>query len=903
MNDTIKMNAVRLAEGLGGNRGKVLVELGSYIVSGMLARSESRKKRADILCRPGTVGWQYNLPVLNNFVNRRFTYYGEEKPVNINKIRTEIERQRYARNIILTGPAGSGKSTALKWLFLNSNMKGYTFLYLHAKMFNNKQDKYNSLQDVLGDIKATIEDSIESEKGIVKCVIFFDGLDELNCIQGTSSEFDELIEFFNERSCQEHYKFVISTRPEHFSFQKMIKEKYSKKTLDNYAVFEIEMLTKKESLLVCKSIEVLSKHENNTLPGVSHFQDKWPARSKAKSALSKAQYLHLLKEYLEKTTSEMSLLRSPLLCRYAYPIIREWNTQGHDGTDQSYTTQSALIRYALHAYIKWEFHDNYSQPTEGGEGKTLLLNYENKVFDFLTQIAGLMGLEDHISKQKWKEQAKEKKIHGNAAFCALQEYDDESMEFIHPMFKDYFLAIYYAKAHGKKHGIRSADFKNLTYLLKSNTEFSIMYVEQLAESKGRLVKRVLTFLLQGIAGKNFKILAELARGNTWYIYTSDSPFTVEEYLRIFPHGGLKYNGIFFDRKVLDKLFSTGILETENIEDLINCKINKISSNISIKGVVNIPIYWKGFKHTKRSFYIVNNKCYINIGGYWMQNTYGKDLRDILRREEFQEKLSKSTATTAQIDAVIQDAIREKKIQDEFRRSNEDSELRQRINYITTFIGANESYWCLFDEGALYVYRIIPENERLMNELFREGLSKNFSDYLSLYGEYTAIMEPNDELIYRARFCETRSLSLTFDASQSVVNPNTTVLSSYYSIHWKNLKLLKTARNKDGNLREDINRLLDIYIILAYYKVADESLKNFPNEKLKLFLKDEELITYYAMGDGDNMVALAEETLELCEKYQHEMGIALRKFLIADNTGFTGEDFEKVYKFARNYIWL
>lgn len=904
---TIQETAVFVAGELGGTRGKLLAQLSSYVVSEVLTRREARKRKMDILCRSHTMGWQYNKAVLDNFVKRRFTYYGFEETVGIRMIQSEIKRQRHARNIILTGPAGSGKSTALKWLFLNSEIKGYTSLYLHAGIFNDEENVCKSLQDILVAIEESIEGDKANKKEVGNYLVFFDGLDELNCLQGTSDEFDELIKFFNKKSRDSYYRFVISTRPEHFSFQEKIKNKHFEESLDNYAVFEIQMLTKRESLLVCKSIAALSKYEKKELKGTSHFADKWPTPSKDKTAPSKKEYLWLLKEYLRTTTPETSLLRLPLLCRYAYPIIREWNMQGRSSADQANSSQSAPIQYALASYIKWEFHDSCSAQTEEGKGKTLLANYEKNVFGFLTQIAGTMGVKDYISKKEWENQRKKKKVIGNAAFCALQECNDGKMKFIHPAFRDYFLAVYYAKtlerSISKRRDIPRTDFENLTQLLRSNSEFSVMYAEQLAGSKNLLIKRVISFLMQGIAGGSFSSLAKLVKGNSWYMFASDAPFTIGEYLRIFPHGGLKYNGIFFNKEIFEGLLSTGILEVENAACLSNCTIDQISAGISIKGVVNIPVYGSGFKHTTCRFYIVDSGNYIDVGGYWRQKIFREDLTLILRRREFQEILSDPTATTIQKSTALQAAWRRKRFEDEIKRFNEEEELHQRIKCITTFMGSDKVYWCLFDEGSLFVYQIVPENEKQMNKLFHEGLSKNSADYLSLYGEYVAIMESNDELIQRGRFCETKSLSLVFDASRSAVNLKTTALRIYYSIHWQNLKLLKIAKNADSYLQDDINYIFDICQILNQYEEANEFLQNFPNEKLELYLSDERLITLYATGDGDNMVTLAEETLELCKKYQHQKGVAFRNFLIADDTGFIGKDFEKVVRFAQKYIWL
>ena len=62
--------------------------------------------------------YQYNETILQNFVPRKCRYYGSKQMVSIKKIKAEIKSRKYLqKNVILTGLAGAGKSTALKWLF------------------------------------------------------------------------------------------------------------------------------------------------------------------------------------------------------------------------------------------------------------------------------------------------------------------------------------------------------------------------------------------------------------------------------------------------------------------------------------------------------------------------------------------------------------------------------------------------------------------------------------------------------------------------------------------------------------------------------------------------------------------------------------------------------------------
>lgn len=361
----IKDNLSPLAETVAGKPGKLVVEISDAIIDTMIAERTSYKQKMRRLCNYNIMRGQYTEEILKYFVKRDFVYYGTKDRVSINKIKSVIEHQKLARNVILTGPAGSGKTTALKWLYINSYVKGFSFVYIYLRMF----DECESLQEVLDVISEAISHTDQ-------CIVFLDGLDELKCIKGTDAEFQELVNFFNKISRQSEmedhcHRFVISTRPEHFSFHKMIKKGFLEGNFDNYIVFELQRLTPVETLKICKTMEKLSKYDHKER--YEHFVNKWPTSGKNKADtsknevdMSKAQYLRLLKKYLKVTKPEQSLLALPLFCRYAYPIICVWNLQ--DDVDKECTSnhESAQIRRALEYYIKWEFHDTHKCQTSGG---------------------------------------------------------------------------------------------------------------------------------------------------------------------------------------------------------------------------------------------------------------------------------------------------------------------------------------------------------------------------------------------------------------------------------------------------------------------------------------------------------------------------------------------------------
>ena len=90
---------------------------------------------------------------------------------------------------------------------------------------------------------------------------------------------------------------------------------------------------------------------------------------------------------------------------------------------------------------------------------------------------------------------------------------------------------------------------------------------------------------------------------------------------------------------------------------------------------------------------------------------------------------------------------------------------------------------------------------------------------------------------------------------------------------------------------------------SLYKSVKDLLDKESNDLLSLVISDEQLITFYLLGQGESMVKLASETIELCKKYGHVMGEEFRYFLMEDETSFVGEDRKKVKEYLQNYIWL
>lgn len=108
---------------LGENKAKVVVDAGTKVANKIKGKREEYERRLSVLADSlYDMSWEYNKTILNNFVQRKIRFYGGQADTTIQAIKTEIEHPKNPRPrpIILIGRAGIGKSTALKWLFLNS---------------------------------------------------------------------------------------------------------------------------------------------------------------------------------------------------------------------------------------------------------------------------------------------------------------------------------------------------------------------------------------------------------------------------------------------------------------------------------------------------------------------------------------------------------------------------------------------------------------------------------------------------------------------------------------------------------------------------------------------------------------------------------------------------------------
>ena len=884
------------------------------------------------------LSWQYNKTIVDNFVGRRFQYYGaKDEEISIKKLKLEIEHPKISRNLIITGPGGIGKSTALKWLFVHSNVKERTSVYLYAEEYEDAE----TIKDVFQRIEA---DLVEYKK---PCLVFFDGLDELSCVKGDSSEFDEFIAFIDQLSTQSKnpHRFIVSTRPEHFDFHAKVINRAGKTTLDNYSIYELQPLNRRESLKLCKGIKKLSALDKGSDYN-AHFQDKWPKpKGEGENYLREREYTKLLRQYIWGTKEEDSLLRFPLLCRYAYSIIVEWNKQRHSEIKQKADTESNRIETALTAYIKWEFHDQpnkYSRNTKNPKVQRDWEKYKEKVFSFLTEIAGVMGETEWISRSQWRALKGRKKLQGNIALCVLQERDNKNKSgfvFEHSSFRDYFLARYFVKVSQRE--INKTERDALSSLLTYNDHFALMYVELLTRNGSKLAQQVCAYILDKASNKQgdarYNSLMSYAKGRWLFTYECNAkvPFTVEEYFMIFPCGQVEYAGNRWNRSVIEEVYSTGILEVETVERFEECKAEQIMKADAIRGIhVNLVRFANvtGFKHFTSSF-----KCFFEtevrtIEYYFRTTSEASLLSNILRLPKFEDmalayRENRISVSELLHNPQIQSAIRLVNVREQLTIAAEDNAIDSFVHSISCFLGKEHNYWCLFDGSSMFAYEMHPLNEYKMNALFQERMSENPIDYSTSYGEYNLMAKP---VSMQVKPYKTRDISFFFSAQDCItskkekpLNPN---FSNYYDARWINVQLLKSLLQMEErgetydsfmlDKASQIQRLHDAYDGYVYIdeisdtdsetEAASFSSADVPDdEEFQLPMSDQKLITHFILKEQDEILKLANETLQLCEQHQYFAGKKFREFLksIDFSSDLSSYDINKVYMFAHNYIWM
>lgn len=877
------------------------------LISNGQNKKDTYARKVNLLSMPEVdINWQYNQIILKHFVTRRCRYYNSQINISLKKIKAEVENPSSFRNIILTGKAGVGKTTVLKWLYANSYSRKCSYIYLTAKMFAG----IRSLKKVCELIDSHL---ITDEP----CIVFFDGLDELQCINGTSRDIEAFLNFFEQKSggvsSKSKNRFIISTRPEHFAFHYIFRKRQAKKNLDRYVVFEIMPLNYYEALEVCLSIKFFSEFDRKH--DFSHFLDKWPHITNSTSnlySLSETNYKKKLKQYLSLEAKEINfLLSTPLLCRYAYPIICDWTATGNYNTSKN-KTLSGQIDSALESYIKWEFHDENNISTTSDEGIKILKEYSDEVFEFLTQAASLMNMNGFIDREQWGKLKLNYNNSLNSTLCVLQENEDGKLVFVHKSFKNYFLSRYYIqkKLHKRKN---KKDLNTFIELINTDLEFCVFYAEQFISFNTTLSNNVCKAIAETSqleVDKNItEVIVEYLTGNCTLFFKNDFPFTIEQYLLAFPCGKVLYGGEIYTLSRLHGIRRMKVLETNDPEYFVGCKLSKITKNLNLSGIIYNSKYTNEFKFMMSSFFlffngeIIDISSFINYGGNMIF-----ELKKIIEREGLWDMFRaiqhrNLNATDFLVNQILPLIQIDKENGDLAQLMIEHKKIHAVISSIIDFLGHEKNYWCFFDGSSLFVCEFSTRNSPLFSNFFFKQLNEEYNDICyAMLGSY--ISQTQDENISAdlMEFIPVERLisNSIFDFEVKKVFDPRNLLNCYYNVHFNNIRLINKKKSSLDLKSRDY--IMELNYIENIYKTVEELLKEKFNEKLWLILSDEMLITYYFAEQSEKLVTLASETLELCRFWRHDQGEQLRLLFINDNVTFSDFVMSIVEDYAKNNIW-
>lgn len=499
-----------------------------------------------------------------------------------------------------------------------------------------------------------------------------------------------------------------------------------------------------------------------------------------------------------------------------------------------------------------------------------------------------MGEKDFIDKNLWYKLKSDTGCNINEAYCAIQEIKNnngeiEQLGFIHKSFQNYFLASYYSKLPKK---IKGKKDKKFAFLLNTDSEFAIMYIELLLKSKNSLAQSICMELLR--LNRSISDIVEYARGERHIIFTIKMPFTIEDYLMVFPNGCCLFAGLTINRYMLRKLQTKGILSVSSIDLMTEFNQNYISKNNYIKASCYTNF---NYGNIRVLFYIYENGKFIFVGGISDKNRHiEKRIEEALEGKNLSIDLVGENSCVYSLLQQAENDARNVNIHDGFK-----SVCQALIN----FMGEDCDYWCISKENNLYVYRKCSAGGKMISELFKKGLIENKEHYTYIYYKYYAMINRITTLLYRTS-CRTKlENDIVFDARKNVIYDADDICVQYCDVHFINIQAIE-SKYKNNNMIKEVTSL---YRIFKIYDKFDNQLKYFEDEKILLCFSDEKLLTLYVLEEWEEMRRLAENTILLCRKYNHISGIELRQYLLQEDYGAESSRLKYVYEYAKNYIWI
>lgn len=849
--------------------------------------SQSRKSRQEYLRNNGNIICAAFVPaILQHYVNVRFRYYYSKetgdrtsrffkkirgmKTFGVRDLKRQLEKgsngrdKNIIRNIVITGNPGSGKSTALRWLYCNVDSRQFDHIrYINSRTFMND----SSLDDVFLSIRKKA-----SKKG--RTLIFIDGFDEIKLISGTISEFRSLLDCFccdqKERQCN----FVISARAEHFQFESAIRKNQAYMNNNNYTVYEILPLNSAEAISICKSMKALRKQE--TAYGTNHFQyaccEAKPGKS-GNEGLNERQYNKLIKEYFK--TNKNIIINTPLLCRYAYTIIKDWN-----GERTKYAEAIASykrIETVLNALIKWEFYDTYDirgeEAAEVSERQRKKEEYRNKVNRFLALAAQKFVLNEELSRYEWEKAKRKFGLNSNAALCLLITRNG-NLEFIEHCFEDYYVARAYLQT------MKSGDVVNRIVFRKyliGNRNVAQFFVEMLLASDTAIRDNFLSSFktLQQLEKPELvDLMVKFVQGYTGLYILQTTKYSIEEWVLYFPHSEILYNGMRFNYYNI-RAISQGYLIVESMQVIKGLQLSVITKNTIDK----IKIKKSNTTGVMRCFF-----SYFYRGKYYfMGQTINYQYYVGMEAERIYEK--KRRQSTYNGNAVLNNiqlkmSFLEGMASAERLASEEYKTVVSAFRRCIDLMGNNRNYWCLFSNQSIYVYQANRENDHMLQQLIADmpaSFSVDMLYHYSLYRGYDMdFRKMKNELTYIKHSDIPLTFSMIdFEGSKYIRE----FLGTYHSVWIMNYRKLgdSLATEESTKMDQYVRTLRLCELEEKYHLVIRYS------PKAALLVNDERIKAAYLDNDLYDMQAHAKDGLTLCDAVGCERGKKARELILSCET--------------------
>ncbi len=862
-----------------GNIGNAIVTTGYTIAKAVIRHKRDKIERFQVITSNGIGRPEYGEILQKKYFVDRICFDKNQSPQKLKHIKARIENDKFNDNhIMLVGASGLGKSTALRWLFLNVSSKRFDHLaYFPASFFQD----CNDINEIIQKVK-------DNTNNIGRCVLFIDGVDELKCITGNEKDLTDLCEGLiqltvTRRQSDKYinnigHTIVMSTRPEHFGFSQTLKTKKEKMSYSRFSVYWFLPMNRNESEEMC--IRTIKRYmEKNKDTTMADYQDKSPKDRKELS-----QYYKQLHRYLKednKNSRFVSVLDNPMLCRYSYAVIMNSRFKNKISADEM--SEAKKREEVIHSVIGWEYHDGQST-----KGKAVSKNdekgieNENRVLSFLASMAFIADSDGkNIDKDEWNKQRKIHNISINNSLCFLEENSDGYLAFTNRLFYEYCLAKWYALCD-KEILFKDDAINGFTKLLMQK-EFAEMYLEFIENEECICQLKEINCMYD---------LFEFLQGGVELFYDEKMDATIEKILLFFPLSTLVYCNINFTYDLIVKIRKTSMLEIIH-NDFIRCNINKITENdIDIICLISPNI--KCISAVEHNFCVFYNNKVHNIYGCTKQSIPEIEFQDSFFKKQIRGGLLEDK------DKIMYRMYQEWKFETEKRMKISTRSITNIVKDISFVFGTENCLWCIYDGRHLTIYKKTQMNSVALSKYFKQNSHYNsLDDYVYSYFIYISFFTKNNDLQNLERY-DVRNFEFSFThciMQNDTIDISKEIMSRYYDLWWYNRRLA------------EVNSKAAIYKIpiINEYNILDKLVIDINSGLVRIAISDEKIITFMLLQDFDELHNVALDSLGFCEENNYMEGMEVRKRIIEskdlDNNEKNYELNQLVLDLLGNSIWV